>query len=182
MSQARIKERTDEELMVMYQQDSVKAFDELFRRHSGRVLGYFRKRWSTEQTSTTPEDLLQTVFFKLHQGRALYRKEYPFLPWLFSMSHHVLVDAYRKNRKHYPFVAMETEPLTEEVSRANLWEELRRGLTPSEYELLKMRFEEGLSFELLAMRTGKASTALRKKVSRLLEKIRSKQILGEPHE
>lgn len=182
MNPGRIKESTDEELMVMYQQDSVKAFDELFLRHSGRVLGYFRKRWNPGQTITSPEDLLQNVFFKLHQGRSSYKKDYPFLPWLFSISHHVLVDAYRKNGRQEPFISLDFEPLAEEVARTDLWEELRKVLAPAEYELLKMRFEEGLSFELLADRTGKAPTALRKKVSRLLEKIRSKQILGEPRE
>jgi hypothetical protein len=45
-----------------------------------------------------------------------------------------------------------------------------------------MRFEEGLSFDTLASKTGKASTALRKKVSRLLKKIRSEHLLGDRNE
>ena len=86
-------DQTDEELMAMYQEGSEDAFTTLYSRHSGKVFGYLRARSSSEQEAT---DLFQEVFIKIHRSKHLYNRSLPVLPWIFSVTHSVLIDGKRK--------------------------------------------------------------------------------------
>jgi len=82
---------SDEELMSLYITGDFAAFEILYKRHSGRVFDYLKKKVSAE----TPQDLLQEIFAKLHKSRAKYNPQYPFLPWLFTISRNSLMDFYK---------------------------------------------------------------------------------------
>lgn len=68
---------SDEELMRSYQKGDLMAFEVLFKRYAGRVLGFLSKKLSQVQLA---QDLGQDVFLKLHRSRAQYAPHLPFAP------------------------------------------------------------------------------------------------------
>lgn len=159
--------------MVLYQADQFEAFQELYRRHSRRVLGYLRKRWESSAGGPGADDLLQIVFLKMHAGRDKYQSRFPFLPWLFSITQHALVDAYRQRKPHTNVVEDPGSNEDTPMEEGKLLAQIEALVSVSEFSLLKMRFEEGLSFEELSLLTGKKPSALRKQTSRLLKRLKA---------
>jgi len=167
--------------MLLYIQGEYSAFEELYFRHSGRVYGYLRSKTNRPGEA---EDLLQTAFLKLHQSREKYDPAMPFLPWVFAITRNVLIDDVRKHRA----TPIDSEKLVAIADRRNReedgvegvtdWDEILRLLPEDQRNLLKMRFEEGLSFEDIAKRCGGNETSVRKRVSRTIQGIR-KVLLGE---
>jgi RNA polymerase sigma-70 factor (ECF subfamily) len=121
---------------------------------------------------------------KLHQSREKYDPAMPFLPWVFAITRNVLIDDVRKHRA----TPIDSEKLVAIADRRNReedgvegvtdWDEILRLLPEDQRNLLKMRFEEGLSFEDIAKRCGGNETSVRKRVSRTIQGIR-KVLLGE---
>ncbi len=88
--------QNDEELMALYQEGSEEAFKVLYSRHSGKIFGYLRSRTKTVEEAT---DLFQEVFVKIHRSKHLYNRTLPILPWIFSVTHSVLVDGKRSQKR-----------------------------------------------------------------------------------
>lgn len=158
--------------MVLYQQGDYQAFEELYHRHSGKVYGYLKLHAPTES-----EDLLQQVVLKWHHSRLKYDPKFPFLAWIFAITRNTVVDA---ARKHKP-VTMESDKLislADESKRESLggetlsWDELLKPLTADQQKLLRLRFQEGLSFDEIAVKTGTTGISARKRVSRTIQGLR----------
>lgn len=175
MHRAAITFESDEALMRRYQGDDPQAFDELYRRHSGRVYGYLRKRCRVPGEA---EDLLQQTFLKLHHGRDRYDESLPFLPWLFAIARNVAIDA---GRKHAPNVLPPSSVVRLADARVATSSaeppvellEILALLPVDQRRLLERRFDEGLSFEALAAQAGVSEAAVRKRLSRILQRIRN---------
>lgn len=157
--------------MTAYQGGSYDAFEQLYFRHAGRVYAFLNARLRQAEEA---QEILQQTFLQVHQSRLRYRNELPFLPWLFSICRNLMIDSIRRKR---PTASNEMESFaTGEVPSATnldldfLDEEPRR--------LLEMRFQEGLSFDEMALRTGTSAPTLRKRLSRLLGRLRKEVI---PH-
>ena len=88
-----MKIKTDEQLMYLYQNGKVAAFNELFDRHSSKVYEFLLKRIRNLQTAA---DLSQEVFVKLHKSKHLCNPSLPVLPWIFSVTYSVLLDFFKK--------------------------------------------------------------------------------------
>ena len=73
---------TDEELMQVYINGDIEAFQALYQRHKGRAMGYLNARLANQEEA---EDVFQDVFTKLHRYRFKYEQDVPFLPWLFTI-------------------------------------------------------------------------------------------------
>ena len=86
-------DETDEILMALYQDGAEEAFASLYNRHSGKVFGYLKSRVRSEQDA---KDLFQEVFIKIHKSKHLYNRTLPVLPWIFSVTHSVLIGGTRK--------------------------------------------------------------------------------------
>lgn len=167
--------QTDERLMVLYQQGEYGAFVELYGRYSGRVYGFLRKRANVPGEA---EDLLQKTFLKVHQNRRRFDATLPFLPWLFSIARHVLIDHLRKH-KAIPVEEAALEALADgNVSTAPdseerpSWDEVMRLLPSEQKRLMELRFQEGLSFDEIAERSGLTSVTVRKRMSRIMKALR----------
>jgi len=167
---------TDESLMERYRQGEFEAFESLYQRHGGKVLGYLRSRLKGDREA---EDLFQQVFLKLHGSRDRYDATLPFLPWLFSITRHVLIDHVRK-AKPVPVPDFELDKAAPPVEETDsLFREAVSDLSAQERKLLEMRYEQGLSFTEISKRTGLKEPAARKRVSRLIESIRKRFEKGD---
>ncbi len=159
---------TDEKLMQQYISGDYQAFEQLYRRYKSRVYGFLRAKVKENQI----DDLFQQVFQKLHEKKHLYDVEYKFTPWFFTLIKHVVIDSYRKEKIDY--VELAIEPEAPEENEAS---ELELNINTDDEKLLFMKFVEQRGYKELAEEFNSNSSALRKRLSRLIAKIK-----GENHE
>jgi RNA polymerase sigma-70 factor, ECF subfamily len=169
MGQA-INDLSDAELMSAYQKGDEIAFLEIYERYHERVFSYLQKRIRNDMVN----DLYQDVFLKLHEKKHLYKRDYAFAPWFFTMIRNSTIDFFRKKR-------INTELLSENFAQNSAEESLDLesfGLGEADQILLYKKFVEGKAYKELSEEFSLSSAGLRKKVSRLIKNIR----LGGAHE
>jgi RNA polymerase sigma-70 factor, ECF subfamily len=164
--------QTDEELMLLYQNGSVEAFEELYIRYNSKVYGYLKKRLNSNDAI---EDLFQKIFMRLHEQKDKFNKGYLFAPWLFTITRNILIDWYRV-KKHIPtdqieyLKDMQIEDKKEEHLAVNEVVEL----LPLKYkQAIQLRYSEGFEFNEIAKALNLTESNARKLVSRGLGKLKA---------
>lgn len=165
--------QSDEELMVLYQNGTLIAFNELFKRHSGKVFGYLLKRVRKEELAA---DLSQEVFVKLHKSKHLYNSSLPALPWIFSVTNSVLLD----------FVKKRSEAVTEDGAIERLADSFSTvqpvpieiepyldRLPDQQRDAIRMRYIDEQSFEAISAALETSPDNVRKIVSRGIKNLKS---------
>ncbi|AZZ37294.1 hypothetical protein CIK05_11010 [Bdellovibrio sp. qaytius] len=176
-----MKFKTDEQLMLLYQNGEIAAFDELFKRHSSKVYGFLLKRVRNDQTAA---DLSQEAFVKLHKSKHLYNPSLPVPPWIFSVTNSVLLDFLKKRSEVLtddgqieslvdgtPLVALSTievEPMIEQLPNP-------------QREAVHMRYIDEQSFEAISVALKTSPDNARKIVSRGIKNLKS-FLNGDGHE
>ena len=160
--------------MEAYRLGEFPAFEELYRRHASKVYGFLLRRVGTADA----QDLLQEVFAKLHTHRGKYDAALPFLPWLFTITSHAVVDQARKRQREGalsvgPGIYQEpvAPPRPAPVLHA-LTDEAQAALTDAEREIVVLRFDHDLSFAEIAERLHLETPNVRQIASRALKKVR----------
>lgn len=162
--------------MQSYINGDIEAFQILYQRHKGRVLGYLNYRMKNQDEA---EDVFQEVFTKLHKYRFKYKENIPFIAWLFTIVKNTLIDHIRKcatrnkylqsNHEQVNNMQHEKEaclPIAEAISELS-------SLSTKQRQAIELRFNEDLSFENIATRMNTSQTNVRKIVSRAIQKLRS---------
>lgn len=135
---------SDEELAEAVVQGSSRAFDELVTRYYRKLTLFIRKGTVTEEDA---EDIVQDTFSKAYQNMHRYKPDWKFSTWLYTIGIRTRVDYFRKLKK-------DTESLVDDVPYndnndnsvdfGNLIA-LARNLKPKQYEVLWLKYVEGLS-------------------------------------
>lgn len=163
---------TDEELMRMYLQAHSSAFDELYRRHAGRLLAYFKKNVSVP----VAEELLQDVFARMHSSRHTFKDNYPFLPWIFTVARHTLLDHMKKAETRLTQATNSTDT-TEMIAAPEAvtvdTEQILASLSVDHRRIFEMRYLKEWSFEKIGKDTGLNTDNVRKIISRGLKKLQA---------
>src|SRR5581483_64034 len=163
-------------------------FEELYERYFLRVYRYFRAHLSSEDDVA---DLVQQVFFQVWMQLRTYRPERgSFATWVFSIAHHRLVDFYRASRLTDSWEAIDEIIIVEQspedlVISAETFariKDLLDALSPSDRELLALRFGARLSIAEIAATLGKSVAATKKQLSRLIERLRKQYRRQEQEE
>ncbi|MCF8058983.1 MAG: sigma-70 family RNA polymerase sigma factor [Bacteriovoracaceae bacterium] len=158
---------TDEELMSNYQTGDLQAFEELYKRYKGKVSGFLYQRVNEPYR----EDVFQKVFTRLHHKKHLYKADYPFSPWFFTLIRNVVIDFYReKKEEHAEFDEMIHQEMDSDDSQFDL--SILSGLDEKDALLLYQKFVEGQSYEELENELNIKSATLRKRVSRIVKKLK----------
>jgi len=163
------------ELMVLYQEGDIEAFNCLYEKYKSLVYGYLHKRVDNR---TEVDEIFQDVFLRLHHSRSRYKNEFPFKPWLFAVLRNSLIDYYRKKRKEYHDVPLDGLEVTPSALRVEDKHNLD-GLLPkdadlskSQRQVIELRYGEDFSFEEIADSLGITSSNARQLVSRALKRLR----------
>ncbi len=103
---------SDEELMEFYYECDPMAFDELWRRYRGRLMGYLRE--CAPCASSSLEDVFQEVWIRIcetkHRGKGRFDpSKGKFKTWLFQCARNKAIDACRKRRREQPFSSLDEE-------------------------------------------------------------------------
>lgn len=155
------------------------AFGRLYDIHVDRVYRHIYYRLGNEQDA---EDLTQQVFLKAWQAIPRYKKTAsPFVAWLMTISHNLVVDSYR-TRKDTAY--LEAEILAdgpasnpEQAAERTLEQQrLRRAileLSSDEQQVVILRFIEGFQFSEIASVLKKKEGNVRVILHRALAKLRN---------
>ncbi|WP_375749554.1 sigma-70 family RNA polymerase sigma factor [Vibrio sp. HN007] len=92
--------QTDEELMIAYSKGDGSAFAELYQRHKASLFRYFVRQLPDNRARA--EELFQDAWFRVVDKRQTYTEKAKFTTWLYSISHNLVVDEYRKSSVRKP--------------------------------------------------------------------------------
>jgi len=154
------------------------AFGRLYDMYVDRV---YRHIYYRVGNVADAEDLTQQVFLRAWRAIDRYKKTAsPFLAWLMTISHNLVVDFYRtKKDKTYleaDVTAAELTASPEQVAEAHFEQQrLRRAilqLRGDEQQVVLLRFIEGFQFREIASLLGKSEGAMRVILHRALMKLR----------
>lgn len=169
-------ELSDEELMAHYQAGDFAAFEILYRRHSGKVFEYLKKKVTVDAA----QELLQETFEKLHKSRGKYNSQYPFLPWLFTISRNTLFDFF-KTAETKLFHSSSSSPvlldnLVVAVAESHSPHDLSQileVLPQNQKRAIELRYLHDWSFEKIADDMKTSETNARQIISRGIKKLRA---------
>jgi len=88
-------EPTDEELMMLYVDGDVRAFDTLMGRYQRKVYGYIYRYFRDEYRTT---ELFQDCFYKVIRAAKSFDPNRKFSTWLFTIVRNTVIDTFKKKR------------------------------------------------------------------------------------
>lgn len=155
-------ERSDEQLMMAYQQGDSTAMDEFLRRYKNPL---YRFIYRLSRNAAEAEEVTQEVFMRVHEYRSSYRPVGKFSTWLFGIAHNICISRLRKRRPFIPWPARRDDPdeqadfpspqlspmetaVSEELSEAI--RQCIKELPFLQREALILREYEGLDYEQIA--------------------------------
>ena len=163
--------------MISYQthspEEAYDAFVELYRRYSGRVFQYLNAK---TRNAADSEDLLQKVFFKIHESKHLYKERFTFEQWLFVIARTTLLDHFRSSGRHMRKIEAFAENLNASDDQKDYDLGFLETLPKEQQEILNLKFIDELSYLEMANVLGKSEVSLRKSVSRLIGKIKKGEV------
>jgi RNA polymerase sigma-70 factor (ECF subfamily) len=154
------KSMTDEELMRSVSDGDKRAFDELYARYSGPLLGYFmRMLWRDREKS---EDFVHDLFAKIIQKPEYFDAERSFKTWVYSVANNMCKNEYKKQEvrkgmkngldNHYTISDTSVNVMSE-VQDSFFKEAFEKGmqlLDEKHREAFSLRHIEGLSVKEIA--------------------------------
>ena len=161
---------TDQDLVRLFLDGNSNSLDILLNRHKSKVFSFIMYKVKNKSIA---EDIFQDAIIKvitsLQKGK--YNEEGKFLPWVMRISHNLVIDHFRK-QKRIPVVGkskkfedfdifdvIDNNELTKEKNmmvdeQTQMLKKLINSLPDSQREVLIMRHYEDLSFKEIAEKTG----------------------------
>lgn len=165
---------TDEELMLLYQEDNFMAFEVLYERHKKKVYTFLNKRLTSKNDI---EDIYQSVFIKIHKSRQNYSTEHTLLKWIYVISRSELYDAAKKkklNLVEFNENQHETTLNLEDNDELEINIDNEKLLSPNEKDAIRMRYLDDNEFSQISDALSTTEQNTRKIISRGLAKLKKK--------
>jgi RNA polymerase sigma factor (sigma-70 family) len=173
--------QTSDEIALVWKavDHDTEAFGQLYDIHVDRIYRHIYYRVGNE---TDSEDLTQQVFLKAWEAIHKYRSTTsPFIAWLMTISHNLVVDFHRTRKDKAPVeaetLADDAAPGPEQTAEARFEQQrLRRAilqLGSDEQQVVVLRFMEGFEFREIAHIMGKKEGNVRVILHRALIKLRN---------
>ncbi|HET6227666.1 MAG TPA: sigma-70 family RNA polymerase sigma factor, partial [Bacteroidia bacterium] len=88
----------DQELVINYINGDETALASLIQRHKRRIFSYIML---TVKDRALAEDIFQDTFFKIiiTLKKGSYNEEGKFLPWVLRITHNLIIDTFRRNKR-----------------------------------------------------------------------------------
>lgn len=169
---------SDEELMQLYQQDNLEAFEQLYARFSKLLYGYIQ---STVPNHQDTDDIFQKTIIKLDRYKQNYKAQYKFNSWLYTICKNVKRDFYRKEKNLTLFkekfqieLYIELDLLEQKFNSVEDYH-FYDSLGEIEKKLLKLKFNEDYTYDEIAKKLEISTSNARKITSRAVKKLREKE-------
>lgn len=156
--------------------ESAEIVSDIWNESRNRLKGFIAKRIKTE---ADVEDVLQNVFFKLHQNAAKIEDPQKIYPWVFQTTRNAIIDFYREQKpaaddsekllSELPF-----EPSDKGVEEEVLqWLEPLAGKLPEKYrEALLLADFQGFTQKQLSEKLEISLSGAKSRVQRAREKLK----------
>jgi len=158
---------TDASLVRDYLDGNENALGALINRHQHRIYSFI---FSKVYDRAITEDIFQDTFIKVIRTlkRGKYNEEGKFLPWVMRISHNLVIDHFRKNKRMPKFDNSGDFNIFSVLSDGDLnaekqlikdqiesdVQELIKELPADQLEVLTMRIYKDMSFKEISERTG----------------------------
>lgn len=172
---------TDEQLVHAFQMPpSTHSFDMLYQRYLGKV---YRTCLSFTNDTQTAQDYAQDIFLKVFGKLDSFECQSSFSTWLYAVAlNHCLTQ--HKRRKRLPTVPLVPDlvqtlagssPFTDDADedRLRLMERQLAKLPPLDRDLLRLRYEQGLSVIVLCQHYQLSESAVKMRLKRSRDRLRS---------
>lgn len=175
---------TDAELMQRVStKDDDRAFDELYRRHARRVMGFFYRQVRRDEERAS--DLMQDTFMRVWAGRQRWSSDADFLPWLFTIAYNICKNEYRYKdyQSGYEQHVLNTQDEVQEAEveialDSRIFDQALRTLLdempPDARTLFALRFEEELSVPQIAEVMGIPQGTVKSRIHTLTRTLKEK--------
>ncbi len=172
-----VMDESDETLMQRYARKNDRAaFQRLFERYGGRLLGYFRRSVG----DVTANDMVQTTFMHVHRARKDFDVNRSFRPWLFAIASNVRREHWRRKARkpeaplepgYEGSVGPDATTATDRLVRRAIAQ-----LPENQREVVLLRWYGGLTFPEIADTLGIKTNAAKVRSHRANKALRT--ILG----
>lgn len=170
----------DEQLVHAFQPSpSTHSFDTLYQRYLGKV---YQTCLSFTNDTQTAQDYAQDIFLKVFRKLDTFEQQSSFSTWLYVIAHNHCRDQHQR-RKRLP-----TEPLAPDLEtlagsspftddadedQLRLMERQLAKLPPLDRDMLRLKYEQGLSIVALSRRYQLSESAVKMRLKRSRDRLRS---------
>ena len=170
----------DARLMLSFQAGDRQAFEQLFARYTGPLVGFLTRMVRDRGRA---EELAQETFVRVYKARERYEARAKFSTWLFGIAHNLALNeldrAYRGREKpleteHQNLYADPAAGSDEEVAAHELAgriEEALAGLPERQRSALLLRSERDMGYEEIAQVLGTSVSSVKSLLHRAREKL-----------
>lgn len=88
---------TDEQLILKFQNEDIKAFNEIVLRYKDRLINFLYRFTGNRESA---EDISQEAFFKLYKNKHKYIEIAKFSTWFYTIALNEAKSNYRKEKRH----------------------------------------------------------------------------------
>ncbi|MCG8432792.1 MAG: sigma-70 family RNA polymerase sigma factor [Gammaproteobacteria bacterium] len=176
---------SDEELMLLYAQGDMSAFEELYARFKGPLYRYLRRHFFAPAAEI--DELFQDVWTRVINARQRYRPTAKFAAYLFHIAHNLITDRLRRlarnpvdNVVDFEVVAggagdesfrQPDRQLEFEGVQADLLRQIQK-LPPEQREAFLLKEEANLSLQQIADVTGANVETVKSRLRYAVKKLR----------
>lgn len=155
------------------------SFEKYYDQYKHKIYSYLFYRCGRNRELA--EDLTADVFVKALEKFHMYNPSFPFHSWLYSITHHHLIDFFRKTRTTVDLAAVEntvegkadsTEMLDRRIAAEDV-EKLLEMVSDEEREILLMRYFQELSMRDISDIVSRPEPTVRVIINRALAKMRN---------
>lgn len=161
----------DQELVINYINGDEAALATLIQRHKRRIFSYIML---TVKDRALAEDIFQDTFFKIiiTLKKGSYNEEGKFLPWVLRITHNLIIDTFRRNKRMptisggvnddgeefdiFSVLNMEEKNVEEDIIKGQVRKDVRKlidQLPIEQKEVLMMRHYYDMSFKEISEQT-----------------------------
>jgi len=174
---------TDDELMQrVHTKDDDRAFEELYRRHARRLMGFFFRQLNGDESLSS--DLTQDAFMRVWTARDKFSGT-GFRTWLLTISYNLLKNHFRhdEHQRQYELFTKQTKEeatdnhIVEQIDNEAFDQALRKALETLSSEgrlLFSFRFEEGLTVPEIAALMGLPEGTVKSRLHTLSQTLKQK--------
>lgn len=94
------KKSTDEELIIIFQNGDVNAFNEIVHRYKDRIVNFLYRYTGSREDA---EDLAQDAFLRLYKSKHLYREIGKFSTWFYTIALNLVKTSLARKKKKKTF-------------------------------------------------------------------------------
>ncbi len=169
----------DEKMMINVKNGDIDSLVPLFDKYQVKLYNFFLR---LTQNRETAEDLTQNVFSRIIAYKHSFNENYKFKTWMYQMARNVHIDHYNKNKAYFSdYEESENSGKnvddamheTEKKENQEILKEALELLSKDDREILELSKFQDLKYEEISKITGNSVGAIKVKVHRAINKLRS---------